>query len=139
MLSSTPPGHWISIMLGIFARDATPIDRQAEVLALLGIAVADAFIACWDAKFKYDLVRPITYIRRLFDPKWEPLLNTPPFPPFGSQSRIGCGAFLHSVFDLLLDGVGVWDDVVEPGDEAEMFRRSGFYDLIFGRESVFIA
>ena len=57
------------------------------------------------------------------------------FPPFGSQSRIGCGAFLHSVFDLLLDGIGVGNDVVEPSDEAERFGRSGFHDLIFWSES----
>ncbi|MBL9054964.1 MAG: vanadium-dependent haloperoxidase [Rhodobacteraceae bacterium] len=94
MLSSTPPGHWISIVLEIFARDVTPIDRQAEVLALLGIAVADAFIACWDAKFKFDLIRPLTYIRRVIDPKWEPLLNTPPFPeyPSGHSTQSGAAA-----------------------------------------------
>ncbi len=115
MLSSTPPGHWISIMLGIFARDATPIDRQAEVLALLGIAVADAFIACWDAKFKYDLVRPITYIRRLFDPKWEPLLNTPPFPEYPSGHSTQSGAAAGVLTALFGEGFG-FDDATHEDD-----------------------
>lgn len=94
MLSPTPPGHWISICRQIFERDGTPADRQAEVLALLGVAVADAFICCWKSKFDYDLVRPITYIRRLIDEKWEPLLNTPPFPeyPSGHSSQSGAAA-----------------------------------------------
>ena len=125
MLSSTPPGHWISIMLGIFARDATPIDRQAEVLALLGISVADAFIACWDAKFKYDLVRPITYIRRLIDPKWEPLLNTPPFPeyPSGHSTQSGAAA---GVLTALYGAGFAFDDATHADDGLPVRRFAGF-------------
>ena len=139
MLSSTPPGHWIAIMLGIFARDSTPVDRQAEVLAVLGIAVADAFIACWDAKFKYDLVRPITYIRRLIDPKWEPLLNTPPFPeyPSGHSTQSGAAAGVltalygeNFAFDDAAhedDGLPVrhFNSFAEAADEAAISRLYG--------------
>lgn len=94
MLSPTPPGHWISIALQIFARDNTDLDRRVEVLARLGIGLADAFIGCWDAKFEYDLLRPVTYIRRVMDPKWEPLLITPPFPeyPSGHSTQSGAAA-----------------------------------------------
>ncbi len=84
MLSPTPPGHWISIALQIADRDALPADRITEVLAKVGIAMADGFIACWAAKFEFNLLRPITYIKRVIDPKWEPLLNTPPFPEYPS-------------------------------------------------------
>lgn len=94
MLSPTPPGHWVSIALEIFERDALPLARRAEVLAILGIAISDAFIVCWRGKFAYDLVRPITYIRRLIDPGWEPLLITPPFPeyPSGHSTQSGAAA-----------------------------------------------
>ena len=84
MLSSTPPGHWITIALQIMDRENAPVDRRAEVLALLGVAVADSFIGCWQTKFEYDLLRPSTYIRRVIDPNWEPVLNTPPFPEYPS-------------------------------------------------------
>jgi hypothetical protein len=94
MLSPTPPGHWISIALQIINRDAVPLDRSVEVLALVGIAVADGFIGCWSAKYKYDLLRPLTYIRRVFDKKWEALLITPPFPeyPSGHSTQSGAAA-----------------------------------------------
>ncbi len=36
-----------------------------------GVTVADAFIACWESKFEFDLLRPVTFIRRHIDPKWE--------------------------------------------------------------------
>ena len=94
MLSPTPPGHWISIALQIFERDKVALDKSVDVLARLGIAEADAFIGCWDSKFQYDLLRPVTYIRRTIDPKWESLLNTPPFPeyPSGHSTQSGAAA-----------------------------------------------
>lgn len=94
MLSPTPPGHWVSILVEIAARDWLALDRLADALARLGMAVADAFIACWRVKYEYDLLRPVTYIRRLIDPKWEPLLITPPFPeyPSGHSTQSGAAA-----------------------------------------------
>ncbi len=94
MLSPTPPGHWIAIVLAIADRDALPADRVTEVLAKLGIAIADGFIGCWAAKFEVNLLRPVTYIRRVIDPKWEPLLITPPFPeyPSGHSTQSGAAA-----------------------------------------------
>ena len=94
MLSPTPPGHWIAIALAIADRDALPVDRTAAILATLGVAMADAFIGCWAAKVEYNLLRPITYIRRVIDPLWEPILNTPPFPeyPSGHSTQSGAAA-----------------------------------------------
>jgi PAP2 superfamily len=84
MLSPTPPGHWVSITLQILERESADVNRSAEVLARLGVALADAFIGCWDTKFQYDLLRPVTYIRRTMDPKWESVMTTPPFPEYPS-------------------------------------------------------
>lgn len=100
MLSPTPPGHWISIVLQIADRDNMDVLRTADILARLGVAVADAFIGCWWAKYKYDLIRPVTYIRRVIDPKWEPLLITPPFPeyPSGHSTQSGAAAAVLTGF-----------------------------------------
>jgi len=94
MLSPTPPGHWISIAMQVIDEENASIDRAAETLALLGITLADSFIGCWDAKYEFDLLRPITYIRRHIDPAWEPILNTPPFPeyPSGHSTQSGAAA-----------------------------------------------
>jgi len=101
MLSPTPPGHWMAIVLQIMARDRLDTARSTDALARLGVAVADSFIACWDTKFQYDLLRPVTYIRRVIDPKFEPLLITPPFPeyPSGHSTQSGAAAtVLTAVF-----------------------------------------
>lgn len=101
MLSPTPPGHWVSIVLEIIERDQLDATRSADALMRIGVAVADAFIGCWQQKFEHDLLRPVTYIRRVIDPKWEPLLITPPFPeyPSGHSTQSGAAAMvLTAVF-----------------------------------------
>ena len=96
MLSPTPPGHWISIAMQALASEDATGRETAELLARLGIGLADAFIGCWEEKYEYDLVRPVTYIRRLIDPDWEPILITPPFPeyPSGHSTQSGAAAVI---------------------------------------------
>jgi len=84
MLTFTPPGHWLSILLQLAEKRQMPVERLADALARVGISQNDAFIVCWRAKFKYNLLRPVTYIRRCIDPNWTPLLTTPPFPEYTS-------------------------------------------------------
>ena len=94
MLSPTPPGHWISIASQILQRDRADTRTSVDVLARLGISVADAFIVNWKSKYQYNTLRPITYIRKTMDPKWDTLLLTPPFPEFpsGHSSQSGAAA-----------------------------------------------
>ena len=92
MLSPTPPGHWLFIANDILDQEQASLDRSAEVMMRLGVAMADAFIGNWYAKYQYDLLRPVTYIRRVMDPKWEPLLITPPFPEYPSGHSTLSGA-----------------------------------------------
>ncbi len=98
MLSVTPPGHWISIAFQILEKQNADMDKSVDVLARLSIAQADAFIGCWNAKFQYDLLRPLTYIKRVIDPKWETLINTPPFPeyPSGHSTQSAAAALVLS-------------------------------------------
>ena len=100
MLSVTPPGHWVSIALQILARDDTGLTRSVDVLARLGLVLSDSFVGCWNAKFQYDLVRPVTYIRRVIDPKWESLLITPPFPEYPSGHSTQSAAAATVLTDL---------------------------------------
>lgn len=100
MLSPTPPGHWTAIAMDILDAQEADAARRAEVLARLGIAVADAFIGCWQSKFEYNLLRPVTYIRRVIDPKWETLLITPPFPEYPSGHSTQSGAAAAVLTDL---------------------------------------
>jgi membrane-associated phospholipid phosphatase len=92
MLSMTPPGHWVSIVLQVAKRADLSFEDSVDLLARMGVALSDAFVGCWNAKYKYNLIRPITYIKKTIDPKWEPVLNTPPFPEYPSGHSTVSGA-----------------------------------------------
>ena len=100
MLSPTPPGHWISIAAQVLDSERADLDRRVEVMAKLSAAMADAFIGCWYEKFRWNLIRPVTYIRAQLDPSFEPLLITPPFPeyPSGHSSQSGAAAVVLTEF-----------------------------------------
>jgi len=75
--------------------------ETARTLALLNIAMADAGIASWEAKYHYDVWRPADAIRQADqdgnaetqgDPTWIPLLKTPPFPAYTSGHSTFSGA-----------------------------------------------
>ncbi len=119
MLSSTPPGHWMSIALAILQRNDAGLDQSVDVLARLGIGMADAFIGCWQTKFEYNLLRPVTYIRRTMDPKWESTMNTPPFPeyPSGHSTQSGAAATVLTTFfgeDFAFEDAAHVDDGMPP-------------------------
>lgn len=122
MLSSAPPGHWISITLTVIAAEGLPADRQGEVLARVGMALADAFIVCWRDKFAYDLIRPVTYIKRVIDPRFEPLLITPPFPEYPSGHSTQSGAAAEVLTALFGDGYAFDDEThVDDGMEGRPY------------------
>lgn len=78
----SPPGHWMSIV-GIAAKKAkADFATTVYAYAITSIALFDAFIQCWDEKYKYNTARPETVINKYFDANWQPHLQTPPFPEY---------------------------------------------------------
>ena len=79
----SPPGHWMNIV-GIGAK-AAKADFKTTVAAYAETAIAlfDAFISCWDEKFRSNYVRPETMINKI-DENWHPYIQTPPFPSYTS-------------------------------------------------------
>lgn len=100
-LTGQPPGHWVSILNQIVLRDNIKLDRAAECYAYLGIALGDAFIAAWHTKYKYNYLRPQTYIRDYIEQGWTPLLPTPPFPDYPSGHSTSSGACSYVLTYLL--------------------------------------
>ena len=92
--TATPPGHSASILTQVLRAQDRSLADAAVGYARLGIAVCDAFIACWRVKYIHNLVRPISYIRRHIDPTWgDPLpLTTPPFPEYTSGHSVQSAA-----------------------------------------------
>jgi hypothetical protein len=67
--------------------------QTARLFAQLNAAMADAYIAGWDAKVHYDFWRPVTAIQAGGDAKWTSLLPTPPIQDYPStHSALGAAA-----------------------------------------------
>jgi hypothetical protein len=88
----TPAGHWNRIALDLVRAADWPTLRESLLFSALNTAQADAFIACWDAKYTYWTLRPVTAIRLLRDPSWLSYIVTPPFPAYVSGHSTTSGA-----------------------------------------------
>ncbi len=80
----TPGGHWIGITkIACKKTNASPV-KTAKAYAATSIALFDGFISCWNLKYKFSTIRPISVINDHIDKNWQPLLQTPPFPEYPS-------------------------------------------------------
>jgi len=80
----TPGGHWMGIACIAAKQTHSDAVKTAKTYALTAVALFEAFISCWDAKYKWNYVRPVTVINEYIDKTWSPLLQTPPFPEYTS-------------------------------------------------------
>ncbi len=89
----TPGGHWMGITAIACRESGANAVVTARAYALVATALLDGFISCWDTKFRYSYVRPITIINAWMDKDWTPFLQTPPFPEYTSgHSTISAAA-----------------------------------------------
>lgn len=83
----TPPGHWNDIAAE-HIRDARWSEvRTARAFALLNMALQDAAVACWDAKYFYFSPRPTN-----LDPTSKTHIGLPNFPAYTSGHSTFSGA-----------------------------------------------
>lgn len=107
----TPGGHWIGITEIACKKENLGLLKTAETYAFVSIALADAFISCWDEKYRSNLIRPETVINEHLDPNWNPLLQTPPFPEYTSGHSVISRAAAISLTHLLGDNFSYVDSV----------------------------
>jgi membrane-associated phospholipid phosphatase len=121
--TETPPGHWNHIAQEVAAMTGLPLEESARLFALLNIAMADAAICAWDAKYTYNFWRPVTAIRAgdtdgnpatAPDPTWASFIVTPPFPDYVS----GHSAFSAAAATVLALFYGTDDIPFSTGSDA---------------------
>jgi hypothetical protein len=143
----TPPGHWNQIAEEAATLTGQSLEDSARLFALLNFALADAAISCWDAKYEYNLWRPVTAIRQAdtdnnpnttADGQWTPLVTTPPFPEYASGHSTFSGAadaVMSSVFgsdfgfadkgDKSINSLRTYENFSQAADESGMSRIFG--------------
>jgi hypothetical protein len=107
----TPGGHWIGIT-GIACNKAkADIVQTSYAYAMVSIALMDAFISCWDEKYRSNLIRPETVINEYIDESWLPTLQTPPFPEHTSGHSVISTASANVLTKIFGDNFSFDDDV----------------------------
>ncbi|WP_420460503.1 vanadium-dependent haloperoxidase [Neolewinella sp.] len=112
----TPGGHWVNIAAIAAKKADADFTRTVETYALVSMAMYDAFISCWEEKYRSKLVRPETFINRHVDQEWRPLLQTPPFPEHTSGHSVVSRACAVVLTDLYGDNFAYDDDSEEEYD-----------------------
>jgi hypothetical protein len=103
--TSSPAGQYVELASHLIVRDGLSEKEAARVYAILGIAMADAGIVCWRAKFRYWVLRPSQA-----DPAITMPIGLPNFPAYPSG---------HSSFSGAAEGVL---SALFPADAAELHR-----------------
>lgn len=108
----TPGGHWINITALASRLAELDAEQSLNAYAYTSVALADAFISCWDEKYRSKLIRPETVINEHLDPTWRPLLQTPPFPEYTSGHSV-ISAAAATVLTQLFNDNFAFDDNTE--------------------------
>ncbi len=90
--SGTPTGHFFTIASQLVKQKKMKLDEAVELYLKLGVAVNEAFIAAFKLKYKYNFIRPITYIKKHIDSNFNTRIASPPFPEFPSGHSFQSGA-----------------------------------------------
>ncbi len=117
-----PPGIWNRIVLDDLARAGADGARSVRTLAMANVALADAGVAAWDAKYRWWTPRPENAIQELLDPEWKPLLTTPLFPAYVSGHSTYSAAVATVLAHLFPDEA---DRYLAMGEEAGLSRLYG--------------
>ena len=96
-----PSGHWMLIASQALALRGARLDVALDTLAVTGIALHEAFLNCWTWKYRYDLLRPVTYVNRYIDAGWSSLVNSPQFPEHTSGHSVASPAAAAVLTDRL--------------------------------------
>jgi hypothetical protein len=110
----SPGAHWIGITKIATRKTNSNLEETVNAYTKTSIAIADAFISCWDEKYRSNLIRPETMINQHIDPDWLPILQTPPFPEYTSGHSVVSGAASVILTEIFGDNFSFDDDTELP-------------------------
>ncbi len=110
----TPGAHWIGITKIACKKNKLNLVDAIYAHTYTTIGIFDAFISCWDEKYRSNLTRPETLINKYLDSDWVPLLQTPPFPEYTSGHSVVSGAASTILTDIFKDNFSFTDTTELP-------------------------
>jgi hypothetical protein len=109
----TPAGHDMYIVTQALEQTNANLGKAAEVYAKAGIAERDGAIVTFRSKYDNNLIRPVTYIRKVIDATWSPFIPTPPHPEYPAAHAGVTGSVMQILNRELGDNVSFTDHTYE--------------------------
>ena len=106
----SPGAHWVGITKIASKSKDLNFNEAIYTNTKVTIGIADAFISCWDEKYRSNLVRPETLINKHIDDNWKPILQTPPFPEYVSGHSVVSGAASEILTEIFGEDFAFKDD-----------------------------
>jgi hypothetical protein len=151
---ATAPNVYWPVARSVASVPGRDVTDNARLLAVAAMAMDDALIAVFDAKYTYNFWRPVTAIRNTEgpagDPAWLPFIDTPMHPEYpcahcivssalgaALQAEIGPGPSpkLSSSSSTAGGAVRTWNSVAEFWQEVAVAR---IYDGVHYRFSTVV-
>jgi membrane-associated phospholipid phosphatase len=107
-ITGTPAGHWVLLQNQLVDDLDLNLLQAGEMYGMMGMVLADSFIAAWSLKYQINLLRPVTYIQEHISRRWQPYIETPPFPEYPSGHSVVSGA-AADMLTFLFGGVAFTD------------------------------
>ncbi len=106
----TSPGHWLSILQQVVQQTKSHLDKAAFAYAVTGASLSDALISCWQTKYHYNQIRPVTYIQNVMGfTSWNSLIPTPAHPEYAAAHPV-LSAATAKAFTAVFGKIGSFTD-----------------------------
>jgi hypothetical protein len=142
-VSGTPAGSWIGIANQLVDQFKLDLPTTVRMYTRLAVSTRDAFIAVWYIKYRYNLQRPVSYIKNVMGhTNWTSPVPTPPYPDYVSGTSANAGSsseILTRMFgDRAFSDAQHKDKFTENGFDIRQFSsfkaagREAFHSRIYG-------
>ncbi len=139
-LTFSPPSRWIAIADQVYINEKANLEEAIVCNAKVGLALHDAAIGAWNSKYHYNLERPESYIQRVIDHTFEPILDnpingengiSPSFPAYPSGHATFAAASAEAIASIFGYAHGMTDNCHRNRTEFIGYPRTfgSFYEM----------
>lgn len=128
--TDAPSIGWEGFLNEELERRRWPALHAARAHALVSVAMYDAFVACWDAKFHYWLLRPVSA-----DSTLRTVFSTPPFPSYPSGHSTISAAAAEVLAELFPDAARKYREKAHEASVSRVYGGVHYrFDVLAGEE-----
>lgn len=122
------PAHYTNIATQLIKQKGLKLDDAALTYAKHGMAIYEATICVFKAKYTYNVIRPVSYIQNeMGNELWTSVIGTPPHPEYPSAHAVIGGASYVVLQDIFGENYAFVDRTHELSHGARSYENLEAY------------